>query len=86
MRVDTTGRSKDLNRGAYPGGLVIEQDTNLEVIGGPAEFFYLFLPLGTCIKASKKQKKNTPNNIFIIFYCLLSYKIDKYGEVVVEPI
>ena len=77
MRVDTTGRSKDSNMGAYPGGLVKEQDTNLEVIGGPAEFFYLFLLLGTCIKAYKKEKKITQNNIFVISYCLLSYKIDK---------
>ena len=45
-----------------------------------------FISLRTCIKAYKKQKKNTLNNIFIIFYCLLSYKIDKEGEVVVEPI
>ena len=72
--------------GAYPGGLVKEQDTNLEVIGGPAEFFYLFLLLGTCIKACKKQQKNTLNKIFIVFYCLLSYKINKQGAIVVKPI
>jgi hypothetical protein len=37
-------------------------------------------------KGILRQEKNTLNNVFIIFYCLLSYKIDKYGEVVAEPI
>jgi hypothetical protein len=73
-------------RPGWSGGLVKELETHLETIGTQAEFFYLFLFIGTCIKAYKKQKKNTLNNVFIIFYCLLSYKIDKYGEVVAEPI
>jgi hypothetical protein len=73
-------------RPGWSGGLVKELETQLETIGTQAEFFYLFLFIGTCIKAYKKQKKNTLNNVFIIFYCLLSYKIDKYGEVVAEPI
>jgi hypothetical protein len=72
--------------GAYPGGLVREQGSHLEAIGSPTRFFYLFLLLGRCIKAYKKQVKNTLNNIFIIFYCLLSYKIDKYGGFIAEPI
>jgi|688.fasta_scaffold280536_3 hypothetical protein len=53
--------------GVYPGGLVREQDTYLEVIGGLAEFSYLFLLLGRCIKAYKKQVKNTLNNISLSF-------------------
>ena len=73
-------------RPGWSGGLVKEQDTYLETIGTQAEFFYLILFIGTCIKAYKKQDKNTQNNIFIIFYCLSSYKIDKNGEVVAEPI
>jgi hypothetical protein len=73
-------------RPGWSGGLVKELETHLETIGTQAEFFYLFLFIGTCIKAYKKQKKNTLNNVFIIFYCLLSYKIDEYGEVVAEPI
>jgi len=73
-------------RPGWSGGLVKEQDTYLETIGTQAEFFYVFLFTGTCIKAYKKQKKNIQNNIFIIFYCLLSYKRNKQGEVVVEPI
>jgi hypothetical protein len=64
-------------RPGWSGGLVKELETHLETIGTQAEFFYLFLFIGTCIKAYKKQKKNTLNNVFIIFYCLLSYKIDK---------
>ena len=39
-----------------------------------------------CIKVYKNQRKNTLNNGFIIFYCLLSYKIDKYGGFIAEPI
>ena len=73
-------------RPGWSGGLVKEQDTYLETIGTQAEFFYLFLFIGTYIKAYKKQKKNTQNNIFFIFYFLSSYKIDKYGVVFVEPI
>ena len=73
-------------RPGWSGGLVKELETHLETIGTQAEFFYLSLFIETCIKAYKKQKKNTLNNVFIIFYCLLSYKIDKYGEVVAEPI
>ena len=64
-------------RPGWSGGLVKELETHLETIGTQAEFFYLFLFIGTCIKAYKKQKENTQNNIFIIFYYLLSYKIDK---------
>jgi len=73
-------------RPGWSGGLVKELETHLETIGTPTGFFYLFVLLGTYIKAYKKQKKNTLNNLFIIFYCLLSYKIDKYGVVVAEPI
>jgi hypothetical protein len=76
VQADITGKSKE-SIGVYPGGLVKEQDAHLEAIGGPSQFFYLFLLLGNCIKAYKKQEKNTLNNIFIIFYCLLGYKIDK---------
>ena len=63
-------------RPGWSGGLVKELETHLETIGTQAEFLYLFLFIGTCIKAYKKQKKNTLNNIFIIFYSLSSYKID----------
>jgi hypothetical protein len=66
-------------RPGWSGGLVKELETHLETIGTQAEFFYLFLFIGTWIKAYKKYEKNTQNNIFIIFYCLLSYKIDRHG-------
>jgi hypothetical protein len=83
--VDTTGKSEDEEE-AYPGGLVKELDTSLEAIGGSTDFYLIFLLLGTYIKPYKKQRRNTRNNIIVIFFCLLSYKIDKYGEVVAEPI
>ena len=54
-------------RPGWSGGLVKEQDTYLETIGTQAEFFYLFLFIGTCIKAYKKQKKNKGNNTFNLF-------------------
>lgn len=50
------------------------------------KIFLSFPLLGTCIKVYRNQKKNTSNNDFIMFYFLLSYKIDKQGEVVAEPI
>jgi hypothetical protein len=37
-------------------------------------------------KGILRQEKNTQNNIFVIFSCLLSYKTDRYGGSVVEPI
>jgi hypothetical protein len=46
-------------RPGWSGGLVKEQDTYLETIGTKAEFIYLFLFIGTCIKAYRKQRKNT---------------------------
>jgi hypothetical protein len=48
-------------RPGWSGGLVKELETHLETIGTQAEFFYLFLFIGTCIKAYKKRRKSNQN-------------------------
>ena len=73
-------------RPGWSGGLVQELETHLETIGTQAEFFYLFLFIGTCIKAYKKEKKIKSKLMFIIFFCFVSYKINKQGDVVAEPL
>ena len=51
----------------WSSGLVKEQDTYLETIGTQADFFYLFLFIGTCIKACK-NRRNTLKTIFLLLF------------------
>jgi hypothetical protein len=69
-----------------PGGLIKKRGALLEAIGSESRFFLTIYPRRTYTKVYKNEKKISSNSMFIIFFHFVSYKINKHGVGVVEPI